>query len=296
MQRKFYRIGLLGYPLTHSCSPQLHAAALRSLNLPGEYRLYPIAPGDQAGLVQLFTRLRAGELDGLNVTIPYKQAVIPWLDEISPIAQNIGAVNTIYARDGRLVGGNTDVPGFWADLGKYFPTHPGSLGAGNRAAEAQGKALVLGAGGAARAVVYALAMHGWHVTLAARRLDQAKKLVSTLTQVPGIFPPASALLEPGVLASCLDGTRLIVNATPLGMAPDVDRSPWPAGLPFLRMACCYDLVYNPRATLLLRQAGTAGLSTASGLGMLVEQAALSFEIWTGYSPIREAMWAAVEAI
>jgi shikimate dehydrogenase len=176
-KQKTYRIGLSGYPLAHSRSPQLHTAALRSLGLEGDYRLYPILPEDQAGLAGLLNDLRNGKMDGLNVTLPHKQAVIPWLDEISPVAHSIQAVNTIFRRNGRLVGENTDVPGFWADLEEHFPTDPGACVKGSCT---QRKALVLGAGGAARAVVHALAVHGWKVILTARRLDQAEKVVRSL--------------------------------------------------------------------------------------------------------------------
>jgi shikimate dehydrogenase len=284
--RKSYRLGLTGYPLAHSLSPRLHAAALRGLGLEGEYRLYPVLPGDQAGLARLLDRLRDGGLDGLNVTLPHKQAVIPWLDELSPVAQRIGAVNTIVRLDGRLAGENTDVPGFRADLMKHFPAQPRG---------AQGKALVLGAGGAARAAVYALGMHGWQVTLAARRLERAEALVRSLGEVPDMASLQAVLLEARSLAPCLDEFHLIVNATPVGMTPDVGHSPWPDGLPFPRSAGIYDLVYNPGETSLVRQARAAGLQAVTGLGMLVEQAALSFELWTGCAPSREGMWAVVEA-
>jgi shikimate dehydrogenase len=278
--QKPYRLGLAGHPLAHSRSPQLHTAALRSLELEGEYRLYPVLPGDQARLAGLLNRLRNGELDGLNVTLPHKQAVIPWLDTLSPVAQSIGAVNTIFRRDGRLIGENTDVSGFWADLEKHFPEDTKRM---------LGKVLVLGAGGAARAAVFALCSHGWQVTLAARRLDQAEELVRSLEEVPGMASLRPELLEAGSLKQYLNDIRLIVNATPVGMAPEVDKSPWPEGLPFPRATSVYDLIYNPGETLLVRQA------RATGMGMLVEQAALSFEIWTGHAPSRESMWAAVEA-
>ena len=294
-KQRFYHLGLTGYPLTHSLSPQLHAAALRSLALIGEYRLYPILPEDQPGLGGLLNSLRTGELDGLNVTLPHKEAVIPWLDELSPVARSVGAVNTVFRRDGRLFGENTDVPGFWADLEKHFFSDPGTSVRGRCAQEAQKKALVLGAGGAARAVVFALNAHGWQVTLAARQRDQAERLIQSLGQVPGIASPRPELLEAGALEPFLDDYGLIVNATPVGMEPDIDHSPWPKGLPFPRAASVYDLIYNPGETLLLRQARAAGLRAVSGLGMLVEQAALSFEIWTGRVPSREGMWTAVEA-
>jgi len=277
------RLGLIGFPLSHSLSPQLHAAALKSLGLDGEYLLYPVSPDDKAGLANLTDRLRRGELDGLNVTIPHKQNILPLLDELTPTAQAIGASNTLFMREGRLIGGNTDVPGFLADLEKILS--PGT----------PGKALVFGSGGGARAVVYALLQNGWNVTIAALLMDQAGALVKAFRGAAGkgsarVVPNERAGVEKG-----LDGVGLIVNASPVGMFPKVDESPWPDGLDFPKGVAVYDLVYNPRQTLFTRQARTAGLSARTGLGMLVEQAALSFECWTGQAPPREAMFASVEA-
>src|SRR5450759_1277704 len=110
------QLGLTGYPLGHSLSPKLHAAAFKSVGLEGEYQLYPVAPDDPSGLPQLLGRVRSGELQGLNVTIPHQQTVIPLLDELTPSAKAIGAVNTVYLKDGKLTGHNTDAPGFIIDL------------------------------------------------------------------------------------------------------------------------------------------------------------------------------------
>jgi len=280
----FLRLGLIGYPLSHSLSPRLHAAALRSLGWKGEYRLYPIPPEDGQGLASLIERLRGAELHGLNVTIPHKQSVLPFVDRLSPAAARIGAVNTLCFRDGCLVGENTDAPGFLAD----------------RAAGPcpQGDGLVLGAGGAARAVVQALLANGRRVVVAARRADtqQAAELVRDLAGEGETGALASVPLEAPALTPLLDGTGLIVNATPVGMFPDVDRSPWPEGLPFPPQAAVYDLVYNPRETFFARQAERAGLPARTGLGMLVEQARLSFEIWTGRLPGRDSLFCAVEDV
>jgi shikimate dehydrogenase len=280
------RLGLIGFPLSHSLSPGLHTAAFKALGLDGEYQLYPVAPDDRDSLGELARRVRSGELLGLNITIPHKQTIIPLMDELTPIAQAIGAVNTIYAKDGKLIGHNTDAPGFLSDLHKLVPE-----------TLLEKSALVMGAGGAARAVVHALLMDGWTVTLAVRRADveQAAALIESMRPAAGDGSLRSVLLEAGELSPLVDGIRLVVNATPLGMFPKVDDCPWPEGLSFPRAATIYDLVYNPRETLLLRRARTAGLCAASGIGMLVEQAVLSFACWTGREAPREVMFGAVEA-
>ncbi len=318
--RSPYALGVTGYPLGHSLSPRLHAAALHDTGIPGEYQLYPVQPlpAGQADLEDLMTCLRDGRLDGLNVTIPHKQAVIPYMDALTPLAQQIGAVNTIFCRDAReckvhasskgvlnppdygLIGDNTDAPGFMADLQKHFSP-----------ASTPQSALVLGAGGSARAVVYALLMAGWQVTIAARRPEKALEIQagsSSLTTpllgdrrctVIGLesLPPVirswgSAPAGQGTGSKPLS---LIVNTTPVGMLPDIDRSPWPNDLPFPDGVFVYDLVYNPMETALVRAARSAGLAAANGLGMLVEQAALGFERWTGVRPSVEAMRQAVIA-
>jgi shikimate dehydrogenase len=276
-------LGLTGYPLGHSISPKLHAAALKSMQLEGDYSLFPIAPEDPIGLPHLLGRVRSGELLGLNVTIPHKQAVIPLLNELTPSAQAIGAVNTVYMKRGKLVGHNTDAPGFAADLER-------SLGIDINAG---GRVLVLGTGGAARAVVYALLTGGWDVTLAVRAADtgMAEALIRSFKPVATHGEPQYVLLEAEPLRPVLDGIQLIVNTTPLGMSPEINVSPWPNGLSFPQ-AAVYDVVYNPRETLFVKQARAAGLRAETGLGMLVSQAALSFETWTRHPPSIASMFAA----
>ena len=162
-----YHLGLIGYPLRHSLSPEIHIAALKACGLEGDYSLFPVSPDDKQGLKSLLNRVRTGEITGLNVTIPHKQNVIPLLYELTPNAQAIGAVNTIYLRDNKLIGDNTDAPGFLTDLNKFLTTEN---------TEKNISALVIGAGGSARAVVYALVNIGWNVTIAARRIEQGQEL------------------------------------------------------------------------------------------------------------------------
>ena len=288
-----FHFGLVGFPLSHSLSPKLHQAALRELGLLGDYTLFPIAPGPeiQIKLSKVLDQIRAGILSGVNITIPYKQTVIPLLDQLTPVARATGAVNTIFKQDdpqgvagaNRLVGDNTDVTGFGCDLldgGLDYRTNPGL-------------ALVLGGGGAARAVVYVLAMAGWKVTIAARRLDQAGSISQDIRPYLSCDALSPVLLSGPALRRCVDGFTLIVNTTPLGMTPNIGTSPWSDDLKFPSHGLVYDLVYNPPETVFLHQAHMAGLTTRNGLGMLVRQAAASFERWTGRVPPYDAMWKAV---
>ena len=287
-----FNLGLTGYPLGHSLSPKIHTAALASCGLEGEYFLFPLPPDDLDGLKALLARVRRGELHGLNVTIPHKQAVIPLLDALTPTAQAVGAVNTISIQNGHLTGDNTDAPGFLADLKRFMAITKYQLPIANRQSQIVNhkSALVLGAGGSARAIVYALVSDGWEVMVAARRLEQAKGLARRYAQnvsVLDFLHLSSFILHPSFLC--------IINTTPLGMSPRTDASPWPAGLPFPPNAAVYDLVYNPRETQLVREARAAGLPAVTGLGMLIEQAALSFEIWTGCQPDRDVLFDTIGA-
>lgn len=276
-----YHLGLTGYPLGHSLSPKIHAAALKSCNLDGDYSLFPISPDNLQSLQELLTRLRSDELHGLNVTIPHKQTVIPYLDDLTPSARAIGAVNTIYVKDGRLIGHNTDAPGFLADLARLLET--GGL-------PLEKLAIILGAGGAARAVVAALLSDGWQVQLAVRSadLDQAQELSLHHSSLISYFSFAE------LSSTDLSQFGLIVNTTPLGMSPNLDTCAWPEGLDFPKHAAVYDCVYNPRETLFTKRACSAGLPASTGLGMLIEQAALAFEIWTGHTPTRDVLFQSVE--
>lgn len=281
-------LGLIGFPLDHSLSPHLHAAALKALDLPGDYRLFPVPPaphGDEA-IRDLFEQMRRGEMHGLNVTIPHKQTVIPYLDELTPTALAVGAVNTIVYKAGKLIGENTDCPGFLADLAVQLE----NTGMRKLRDRTGNSALVLGAGGSARAVVFGLLQNGWQVSIAARRPEQAQELMRS-------FSSCSMLVgEMNMLRSeAAQNFQLIVNTTPLGMHPNVEDSPWPTNMPFPKKVFVYDLVYNPPETTLLRSARNSGLPAANGLGMLVRQAALAFRAWTGLEPPWEEMYQTVAA-
>ena len=303
-----YHFGLVGYPLSHSLSPRLQTAAMNALGLPGEYTLFPLEPdGDfDAGMLELLEQLPKNRLHGLNITIPHKQSVMPLLDNLTPEARAIGAVNTIIFRGGQLIGANTDAPGFLVDL--YHWKEDLSQNPDKRA-------LLLGAGGSARAVAYALTKDGWRVTLAARRLEQAEGLAKQLNGFNPAYPVEAIMLNLVSLAAysktnvaAQQGAQgkgvsagssahahlsLLVNTTPLGMAPNPESCAWPGELPFPADTLVYDLVYNPPCTALLLRAKQQGLSVRNGTGMLVEQAALALEMWTGFTVLREPMLQAV---
>jgi shikimate dehydrogenase len=274
-------LGLIGYPLGHSLSPQIHTAALKACGLDGDYSLFPIPVEDTQVLKDLLNRVRSGEITGLNVTIPHKQNVIPLLDKLTETAKSIGAVNTIYLRESKLIGDNTDAPGFLSDLKRSLTLECDSL-----LSHKQKNVLVLGAGGSARAVVYALSNDEWNVTIASRRVEQAQELASQFNTLNAI--------EFNFQNSQLSNLQLIVNTTPLGMTPNIDQSPWPEEIPFPKDAVIYDLVYNPRQTKFVKDARLQGLKATTGRGMLIEQAALSFEIWTSHIPPREKLWKAID--
>jgi shikimate dehydrogenase len=259
------KLGLIGYPVGHSLSPKIQNAALNASSIEGDYSLFSVAPDDMQALKNLLANVRSGEMTGFNITIPHKQNVIPMLDELTPTALAIGAVNIIYKQDNRLIGDNTDAPGFLADLKKFLITETQR--------HRESGALVLGAGGSARSVVYALWKDGWQVTVAARRPDQAQQLFEKF--------PAIRIEEYNLQTLQLSGFQLIVNATPIGMIPNVDQSPLPENVVLSQQTKIYDLVYNPRETKLVRDARAQGLQAITGLGMLIEQAALGFTLWTG---------------
>lgn len=273
----------MGYPLAHSLSPRLHAAALSSVGLTGNYRLFPISPGEfDAGIGGLLARMKGGEIHGINVTLPYKQSVLEHMDSLGDDARASGSVNTIWVNGSVVWGDNTDTAGFLTDLERAWPgLQPG-------------QSIILGTGGAAVAVAWGLLQRNWHVTLIGRDLQ-------TIRFSPRLqgFQSAGALslmswqsLTSGRLP---DRISLLVNATPIGMHPGVANSPWPGGVPLPAGSHTYDLVYNPETTRLVRDARMQGHEARSGLGMLIEQAALGFERWTGRSPDREEMLKSVTA-
>ncbi len=301
------RTGLLGYPLGHSVSPAMHNAAFRALGLDGRYDALPTPP---ERLAETVAGLSAAGYRGVNVTIPHKQAVMPLLNELSDAARAIGAVNTIVVqrfskslsataarndlenRSTVLRGDNTDWLGF---------LHPLNAVGFDLAGKS---ALLLGAGGSARAVVYALVQRGLaHLAIWSRTPIRAAELAAhAQTLAPSLaidYWPLDVVnyqwsIVNGQL-SMADSPDLIINTTPLGMWPHVDASPWPADLPIPAGALVYDLVYRPERTLFLQQAEAAGCAVQGGLAMLVMQGAAAFELWTGQRPPLAVMMAAARA-
>jgi len=285
----FYSLGLLGNPLEHSFSPYIHNTALSACGLKGEYVLYPVQPIPKGTLeiCELLSNLRKGKITGLNVTIPHKRSVIPYLDELTSEANLVKAVNTIYSRNGKLIGDNTDICGFMTDLNRKLAE---AYNLNLLRISTDQHALVLGAGGAARAIVHGLLLSCWKVTVAARREYQAAELVKDLQLNVGNDYLNSILLDEISIGSLLGEITLVINATPVGMWPETQASPWPEGLMLSKGMVVYDLIYNPQETRLVQQAVTQGLYASGGLGMLVEQALLSFVKWTGYLPEKNAFY------
>lgn len=256
-------VGLIGNPVEHSLSPVIHNAAFRHLQLDYVYVPFPVHPD---GLARAVRGLFQAGIAGLNVTVPYKERVLDCLDRVDHYAQVLGAVNTIVKEDGQLVGYNTDGPGFIRSLQA-------------EGVDVRGKTvLVIGAGGAARAVAFALGQAGVReITFVNRTVERAQNLkreIDDIVQVE-VLP-----LTPETLQKSLQSCQIVINTTTVGMYPHTDNTPVPGQLLQPRLTVV-DLIYNPLETRLLRAAKRAGCNTVSGLGMLVYQGAASFELWTG---------------
>jgi len=259
---------LIGDPVEHTMSPAMHNAAYRKLGLDYIYIPFRVKPEQ---LVPAVDGLRALNVSGFNVTIPHKVSIIPMLDGLDPLAEKIGAVNTVVNNDGELRGYNTDADGFIRALLE-------------RGVEPGGKNIVvLGAGGASRAITYNLAERGAHLTILNRQLelDWAEDIAELIKED---FGRAVRVLElrDEYLAEALERADILVNATSVGMSPAGDESPVPAGL-LKDSLIVFDIVYNPMTTRLLREAKAAGARTIGGIDMLAWQGALAFEKWTGQS-------------
>lgn len=245
------RLAVIGHPIAHSLSPVLHEQWLRASGLFGRYEALDVAPEE---LPDLFTAMREGAWDGFNVTIPYKELVIPFMDELDQAAALAGAVNTVYKRDGKLIGTNTDGAGLVAALTPFT--------------DWTGRVLVIGAGGAARGIISALPTE--KVTVTNRTSERAMRLASTFdVEMEPLYDIDVAQYD------------VIIQTTSVGM----DGIHSPLSLKGLRQSTVVcDIIYRPLVTPFLREAASAGAKTVGGIAMFVGQGALAFEHWTGVSP------------
>ncbi|WP_312049409.1 shikimate dehydrogenase [Exiguobacterium profundum] len=244
-------LAVIGHPIAHSLSPQLHEQWLRASGLFGRYEAIDATP-DQ--LPALFAAMREGDWDGFNVTIPYKEVVVRYLDDLDEAAKHAGAVNTVYKRDGRLIGTNTDGAGLVQALMPYT--------------DFTGRVLIVGAGGAARGIVQALPTRD--VTIVNRTVERAKALADTFGVVYTTFDE-------------MDVSRydVIIQTTSVGM----DERSTPLSLEGLRQnTVVCDIIYRPLVTPMLQEAKRRGAKVVTGIAMFVGQGALSFEKWTGVKP------------
>ncbi|MEX2601543.1 MAG: shikimate dehydrogenase [Balneolaceae bacterium] len=250
---------VVGHPIGHSLSPLMHGAALAHHGIQAGYHAIDLAPDEVTRFISWMNR---DEFLGTNVTIPYKQTLVETVDRLDPTVEMIGALNTIVKRDGELLGYNTDVPGFSYPLGDYREMLEGGL------------AVVFGTGGASRAVTYAL-------------LKLGVSEIVMVSRNPGNLDHSS---RPDGFTYCNysnwqvygEEAVILVNTTPLGMAPETDQSPVNADeQPLLMGKICYDLVYNPLRTTFLKRAESAGGIPVGGLEMFIRQGEESFRLWTG---------------
>jgi shikimate dehydrogenase len=279
-------IGIIGYPLKHSLSPDFQQAALDHCRLDIHYQVWET---EAENLPSAINRLRQAENLGANVTVPYKEAVLPLIDEADDLASLIGAVNTIVNRDGKLTGSNTDAQGFLRALREDAKFEP------------QNKhVVILGAGGAARAVSFVLLREKVSsLAIANRSLARAEALVDSLGKYvirKEIQAELTAWsLQDSKLRETVQHCQLIVNCTTLGTRYSSQEGQLPLAAEWIpKGALVCDLVYNPSQTPLLTMAKEAGANVLGGLPMLVYQGAASFKLWTGREAPLDIMYAAAK--
>ena len=272
-------VGIIGYPLGHSLSPAFQQAAFDALGLDFRYETWETPP---QGLPDLVSRLRGSDYAGANVTVPHKEAVIHFMDSLDDVVLAAGAVNTIVRKDDRLAGYNTDVTGFQRAL-----REGAGFDIGGR------RAVVLGAGGAARAVVLALIQDGAAaVTVMNRTASRAQQLAADLVPLAGSCALRAIALGPDLAAS-LSEAQLLVNCTSVGMKGTEAEDEIPVDPALIgSQHLVVDLVNRPRETRLLSEARARGAATLDGLPMLIYQGADSFRMWTGQEPSVAVMFEA----
>ncbi len=277
-------VGVWGWPVRHSASPPMHNAAFDALGLDWAYVPFAVAP-ERVG--EAVAGIRALGLRGVNVTVPLKEIVPAYLDALTPRAQRLGAVNTIINNDGHLTGDSTDGRGFLAALGEASAIPEGGK-----------RAVVLGAGGSARAVVDALREIGVAVTIANRTIDRAQEVADRLQSAGEGEPITVVPLNETALRDVLadENVVLLVNTTSVGMHPRETEMPTVPPDALRSSLFVSDLIYNPPQTRLLAAAQSRGCQTQNGLSMLVWQGAFAFSAWTGVTdPPIEIMRGAVLA-
>lgn len=267
-------VGVIGDPVEHSRSPQMHNAAFAKAGLDYVYVPFHVRPTDLADAIAGF---KAINVVGINVTLPHKQAVISYLTSISREAELIGAVNTLTFTDEGIHGDNTDAPGVLRALEENR----------NMSVPVGKNVVVLGAGGAARAVVVALALVGVaSITIANRTVEKAVSLAEEMGQKTGISMQGLGLADARLLVAVRQSMLLINTATASMDAthPLLISADW-----LQPNTIVYDIVYTPPVTPLMRAAAARGCETLGGIGMLVHQGAIAFEKWTGVAPCTETM-------
>ena len=275
------RLGIIGYPIGHSISPIFQQAGLDHLGIDATYEKWEVTP---EGVGDFVAGLRAPGTLGINITVPHKQAVIPFLDEVDEWATAAGAVNTIVNHDGHLTGHNTDGPGFLRALLVETGYDPSRT-----------RALILGAGGAARGILLALIRGGVDSLVIANRTLERAETLAQLASDNGVGSEAISLSGDALTEAALSAD-LIVNCTTMGMShgPDEHGSPISAAqIP--ATAIVNDVVYTPLLTPILKEAAAAGATALGGLHMLVYQGVLSFQMWTGVDAPVDVMLAAATA-
>ena len=267
--------GLIGAPIAHSASPAMHERAAEALGLRGHYQLIEVAGADAAGLAMMLEGVRRLGFAGVNVTFPYKEAVVPLLDELAPAAATMAAVNTVVAREGRLIGHNTDTTGFARAVAPLLAP------SGNAVA-------VIGTGGVGKAIAFALAsLKVTDLRIFDSEPARAEKLAALLAKHGGARVATS-------VEDALRGATGLVNGTPVGMLPNRD-TPVPTSL-LRENLWVGDAVYSPLITPLLAAAQAKGARIMTGRELAIYQAADAFELFTGLAPSTEIMGEAFDEV
>jgi shikimate dehydrogenase len=276
MNSQTMMLAVIGDPIAHSKSPLMMNRAFRELGINYAYSAFRVSAEQ---LPRAIAGVRALGMRGLNVTIPHKEAVIAFMDELDESARLIGAVNTVVNEQGRLIGYNTDGIGYVRSLHE------------ETGFEVTDKTIaIIGAGGAARAVIYALAKNGAkRIMIANRTLSRAQQLVDHFASLVDIVA-----IETSDLHKSAPDVDLLLNTTSVGMSPQVEACPIEDASWIHERMVVSDLIYNPRETKLLQLARAQGAKTHGGLGMLVNQGAYAFEYWTGHPAPIAVMWEEVE--